>query len=73
MIQYTCPHCRKVVTVAERADLPTRPFCCARCQQIDLGKWLNGEYVVSDHILPIELPPNGANPTDPDNPDRDVV
>jgi endogenous inhibitor of DNA gyrase (YacG/DUF329 family) len=22
------------------------PFCSARCQQIDLGRWLKGDYVI---------------------------
>jgi len=21
-----------------------RPFCCKRCADVDLGKWLNGSY-----------------------------
>ncbi|MCO6414856.1 DNA gyrase inhibitor YacG [Siccirubricoccus sp. KC 17139] len=23
-----------------------RPFCSARCRQVDLGRWLAGDYVV---------------------------
>jgi endogenous inhibitor of DNA gyrase (YacG/DUF329 family) len=61
MPAYTCPHCQKTVTVAERSDLPTRPFCCQRCQQIDLGKWLSGAYVISDPL------PQNAIPLIPDD------
>ncbi|MCJ8323439.1 MAG: DNA gyrase inhibitor YacG [Rhizobiales bacterium] len=25
-----------------------KPFCSKRCADLDLGKWLNGSYVVSD-------------------------
>jgi len=39
-----------VTEIAHREDLPTRPFCSTRCQQIDLGRWLNEEYVVSDPL-----------------------
>jgi endogenous inhibitor of DNA gyrase (YacG/DUF329 family) len=35
-----CPICGK--PPAERY----RPFCSARCTHLDLGKWLNGSYVV---------------------------
>jgi len=26
-----------------------RPFCCKRCADIDLGKWLSGAYSVPSH------------------------
>lgn len=52
MIRYTCPHCGKTQAVQSRSDAPYRPFCCKRCQLIDLGKWIDGEYVISDPILP---------------------
>jgi len=50
MIRYTCPQCQRQVAVEEREELPTRPFCSRRCQQIDLGKWLSGAYVISDPL-----------------------
>jgi endogenous inhibitor of DNA gyrase (YacG/DUF329 family) len=37
-----CPVCRKP---AERGS-PHRPFCSARCRQIDLGRWLSGDYAI---------------------------
>ncbi len=52
MIQYTCPTCDRTFTVARREDAPVRPFCSERCKLIDLGKWLNGEYVISDPLIP---------------------
>jgi len=36
----TCPICSKP-TVAEH-----RPFCSDRCRQVDLGRWLKGDYVI---------------------------
>jgi endogenous inhibitor of DNA gyrase (YacG/DUF329 family) len=33
-----CPICGKP------AVQPYRPFCSTRCAQIDLGRWLNGNY-----------------------------
>jgi endogenous inhibitor of DNA gyrase (YacG/DUF329 family) len=28
------------------ATLRYKPFCCARCADIDLGRWLKGSYVI---------------------------
>ena len=43
MATIRCPVC-------ERQFDPTRttamPFCCERCRQIDLGRWLNEGYSV---------------------------
>ncbi|RKF14786.1 DNA gyrase inhibitor YacG [Roseovarius spongiae] len=36
----TCPICKRP-TVAR-----FRPFCSGRCADVDLGKWLGGEYAV---------------------------
>ena len=33
-----CPICGK------RPDTDQRPFCSARCKQVDLGRWLGGDY-----------------------------
>lgn len=34
----SCPICGK------RSDIDHRPFCSARCKQVDLGRWLGGDY-----------------------------
>ncbi len=36
----TCPICRKP------SDPAYRPFCSRRCADVDLGRWLNGSYVI---------------------------
>jgi endogenous inhibitor of DNA gyrase (YacG/DUF329 family) len=28
------------------SDNPFRPFCSARCRQVDLGRWLAGDYAI---------------------------
>ena len=33
-----CPHCGKPSVMRHQ------PFCSKRCADIDLGKWLNGDY-----------------------------
>ncbi|MEL6648841.1 MAG: DNA gyrase inhibitor YacG [Pseudomonadota bacterium] len=37
----SCPICRKV------ADPRYRPFCSKRCADIDLGKWMRGDYALA--------------------------
>ncbi|NLX22507.1 MAG: DNA gyrase inhibitor YacG [Phycisphaerae bacterium] len=50
-----CPTCGKRVTYATREEVPFRPFCCKRCKLIDLGKWLNEEYRITEELAePIE-------------------
>ena len=46
-----CPTCGKPV---EWKDNPFRPFCSERCQLVDLGKWVEGEYRVAGEPLPQE-------------------
>lgn len=40
MAEAPCPECRKPAVPR------FAPFCSARCQQIDLGRWLKGGYVI---------------------------
>ena len=47
-----CPICEK------ETDKAYRPFCSKRCADIDLGRWLNDDYV---------LPGTGED--EPDDPD----
>jgi len=50
MPAYECPTCGTVVRVARKEDAPLRPFCCRRCKMIDLGRWLDGTYAVSEPL-----------------------
>jgi hypothetical protein len=43
-----CPICRRTVPYSARNEVPYRPFCSRRCKLVDLGKWLNEEYTVSE-------------------------
>lgn len=43
MSQVRCPVCDQPF---EYASSPSRPFCSVRCQQIDLGRWLDEKYGV---------------------------
>ena len=40
-----CPLCHKA------AAAPHSPFCSHRCAQLDLGKWLTGDYVIPANEL----------------------
>ena len=31
------------------AEAPYTPFCSRRCAQLDLGKWLTGDYAIPAH------------------------
>jgi hypothetical protein len=45
-----CTICRQAVP--PRDENPAFPFCSSRCQLIDLGRWLDGEYRVPAPISP---------------------
>ena len=45
-----CFICRKEVPA--RADNPAFPFCSARCQLVDLGHWLSGDYRIPTDAQP---------------------
>ena len=38
-----CPLCQRP------AKAPHTPFCSRRCAQLDLGKWLTGDYTIPAH------------------------
>ncbi|MBL6078135.1 DNA gyrase inhibitor YacG [Belnapia sp. T18] len=42
-----CAVCGKPV----EPPAPHRPFCSARCRQVDLGRWLAGDYVIPGEDL----------------------
>lgn len=45
-----CPQCSKPVAQAYR------PFCSKRCADVDLGKWLNEQYVLpGDSEIPDDV------------------
>lgn len=55
-MQHTCSLCGTAYEFVweEGTPLPKNfPFCSARCKALDLGKWLNEEYVIS---TPVPVP-----------------
>jgi hypothetical protein len=51
-----CPVCGKPAASGHR------PFCSARCRQVDLGRWLTGGYAVPGE--PVEEEASGELPPD---------
>ncbi len=43
-IQVNCPACSNPVIWNEKN--PWRPFCCKRCQLIDLDEWANEKKII---------------------------
>ncbi len=52
MIQARCPICSKSFSTPTLADWPTFPFCSERCRLVDLGRWIDGQYVVPGPEVP---------------------
>ena len=50
-----CPICKMAAGAAYR------PFCSARCAEVDLGRWLTGRY-----RIPTEEPPDDFSVGSPD-------
>ncbi|MBT3365590.1 MAG: DNA gyrase inhibitor YacG [Nitrospina sp.] len=47
-----CGICKEPAEM-DRTKNPFLPFCSERCRTIDLGKWLDGKYVIDgDEIIP---------------------
>lgn len=54
-----CPICGRpaVRGRAARGAADPFPFCSARCQMIDLGRWLGEEYRIADRDTVVWPPP----------------
>ncbi len=66
MIQGRCPICSRSFTVATIDDLPSFPFCSDRCRRIDLGRWLDGAYVIPGPSAGNQQPLGPRSSTDQD-------
>jgi endogenous inhibitor of DNA gyrase (YacG/DUF329 family) len=54
-----CPTCGKP------ADPKHRPFCSARCQMLDLGRWLKGDYRIPSDERPEDGPRDDDEEAEP--------
>jgi endogenous inhibitor of DNA gyrase (YacG/DUF329 family) len=57
------PETRKCALCGKPQDAKFRPFCSKRCADLDLGRWLNGEYSIPG----APEPEDGAGPDDGEN------
>jgi endogenous inhibitor of DNA gyrase (YacG/DUF329 family) len=48
MIRGKCPTCGKPYEVAKLDDLKSFPFCTDRCRLVDLGRWIDGAFVLPE-------------------------
>ena len=55
----SCPICGK----PSHADY--RPFCCRRCADVDLGRWLKGSYALPAEQADDDEGPPPSNPPKP--------
>lgn len=69
MPTFNCPTCRATLTVPRREDAPYRPFCSYRCKMVDLHKWFDEQYRISEPLdTPVETPEQSSPPApDPDD------
>ncbi|MEW4528532.1 DNA gyrase inhibitor YacG [Maioricimonas sp. JC845] len=51
----TCPICDAELAPEAAGESPTFPFCSARCKQIDLLRWCNGDYAIVERLTPEKL------------------
>lgn len=56
-----CPIC------AKPTDPKARPFCSRRCADVDLGRWLRGDY-----RIPTDEEPDAGIPVQPRDSDDDT-
>jgi len=50
-----CPICRRPAT-----DARFRPFCSARCADVDLGRWFGGAYAIPGPPPELDEDPPGT-------------
>ena len=59
-----CPVCGR--PSAPSGERSPRPFCTPRCQMVDLGRWLNEDYVISRPLDETEIAGVGGATGDDD-------
>jgi endogenous inhibitor of DNA gyrase (YacG/DUF329 family) len=53
--QRTCPICEQELPVTVDGNSAIFPFCSLRCKQVDLYRWMNGEYRIEQLLTPDQL------------------
>jgi hypothetical protein len=64
--EITCAICGTVLPANAAAESPLFPFCSRRCKQIDLFRWTEGRYAITEPLtierLLEEQVRNGVDP-----------
>ncbi|MCY2935256.1 MAG: DNA gyrase inhibitor YacG [Planctomycetota bacterium] len=50
-----CPICKKLFLFENLDNQPSFPFCSDRCKLIDLGRWIDGSYLITRELNEDEL------------------
>jgi len=50
---------RKCAICGKPPDEKYKPFCSKRCADVDLSRWLKGNYAIPAEEPPDDLPPEG--------------
>ena len=76
MMNLSCPICSKALQIETMDDLPSFPFCSERCKLIDLGRWIDGAYVIPERSEksggPISDDPDEADLSVPEPQEEDA-
>ncbi len=58
----------KCPTCGAPAVVEFKPFCCKRCADVDLGRWLNGGYRIPTDEAPGDVPDDVPGDVQDDTP-----
>jgi hypothetical protein len=58
-MKVNCPTCKK--SISWGPESPFRPFCCKRCQLIDLGEWSNEKMAIPSDNAQSKTPQSNAD------------
>jgi endogenous inhibitor of DNA gyrase (YacG/DUF329 family) len=56
-----CPTCKGAVAAPVGPSRRWFPFCCERCQLVDLGRWLGEEFKVSEPLGTADQSPSSPS------------
>ncbi len=58
----TCPICGKELPVEITLESPLFPFCSKRCRQVDIYRWAEGKYAITEPLTPEDLEGEAFDP-----------
>lgn len=50
-----CPICDRPVS-ATGDEVKHQPFCSKRCREVDLVRWCDGKYAITEPVDPFDVP-----------------